>query len=77
VLEQGICDITRNNFKDMTHGTQLAKEKHHHTILTFRPHVTFDNVDVAYRSELTFLDIYIYITENLKWNVQVRSLSPN
>jgi hypothetical protein len=36
--------------------------------------VTFDNMDIAYRTELKFLGTYS--TENLKWNVQMRSLSP-
>ena len=32
-----------------------------------KPQVTFNNMDICYKSELKFLGIYI--TENLKWNV--------
>jgi hypothetical protein len=38
-----------------------------------KPQVTFNNTDIGYKSELKFLGIYI--TENLKSNVQVRHLS--
>jgi hypothetical protein len=34
-------------------------------------HVTFDNMDIAHKSELKCLGIHM--TESLKWNVQVRS----
>jgi hypothetical protein len=39
-----------------------------------RPQVTFKNMDIAYKSKLKFLGIYI--TENLKWSIQVKSVSP-
>jgi hypothetical protein len=39
-----------------------------------RPQVTFKNMDIACKSELTFLGVHF--TENLKWNVQVRQLCP-
>jgi hypothetical protein len=31
-------------------------------------------MDITYKSELQFLGIYI--TENLKWSIQIKSLSP-
>jgi hypothetical protein len=37
------------------------------------PQVTFNNMDIGYKSELKFLGIYI--TGNLNWNVQIRYLS--
>jgi hypothetical protein len=38
-----------------------------------KPQVTFNNMDIGYKSKLKFLGTYI--TENLKWNVHVRYLS--
>jgi hypothetical protein len=40
---------------------------------SLRPHVTFKNMDIAIKSELKFLGIYI--TGNLKWCFYVKSLS--
>jgi hypothetical protein len=41
--------------------------------LPVRPKVTLRNIDIAYKSESKLLGIHI--TENLKWNANVRTLS--
>jgi hypothetical protein len=37
-----------------------------------RPHIFFNNSEIAYASELRFLGTDI--TENLKWNIHIQSL---
>jgi hypothetical protein len=41
--------------------------------LPSRPKVTFKNLEIAYKSELSFLGLCI--TENLKWDPHIRTLS--
>lgn len=44
------------------------------TEISLKPQVTVNDKDIAYTTELKFLGTCI--TENLKWDVQLRSLSP-
>jgi hypothetical protein len=38
-----------------------------------RPQVTSKNNDIEFKSELRSSDIYVYITENLRWDAQVQN----
>jgi hypothetical protein len=40
-----------------------------------KPQVTFDGMDIAYKSETKFLGILL--SENMTWNVHIQSLSSN
>jgi hypothetical protein len=53
-------------------NTEETIAMHFHTKqnrLPVRPQVTFKDMDIVYKAELSFLAIYI--TGNLKWNTQV------
>ena len=71
-------NLTFNPLKRLYKQTwQKKKQQCHFTLkqirLPSRPQATFKNMGIAYKSKLRFLRISV--TENIKWDAQVKSLS--